>query len=253
MGYMTTDFWANYDRIWLEPMYILVTAWNARRRWTTGLRDADGDPGRADLQRRAAERVLQPVSGRSSTSRSRPAPRPRSTPRRAQLFDAGLVMHPGPNRFCARSRPAGVSTLPSTRRDPCSTRPGRTSTDATCSTALDCAAAGQVVASSQRLTGWLDGRPITYLDFGTDNFTADADRVSRTCRCSCSAARRRRQADDPLGAPNVAGVAPLFSGVPAAGERRATGRTSARSGVCTSYAAAGSAGRSARPTRPPRS
>ncbi len=28
MGYMTTDFWANYDRIWLQPMYILVTAWN---------------------------------------------------------------------------------------------------------------------------------------------------------------------------------------------------------------------------------
>src|SRR5206468_2175836 len=28
MGYMTTDFWANYDRVWLQPMYILVIAWD---------------------------------------------------------------------------------------------------------------------------------------------------------------------------------------------------------------------------------
>src|SRR5262249_35707756 len=42
MGYLTTDFWANYDRIWLQPMYILVTAWNESLPAVNRLKDAGG-------------------------------------------------------------------------------------------------------------------------------------------------------------------------------------------------------------------
>ena len=112
MGYMTTDFWANYNQIWLEPMYILVTAWNDKAAgWSIGCATTAGKPEWTDLQHRAAERLLQPVlagllrrgAGRHGVDDS--------TPRRAQLFDDHLVMHPGPNRFASIA--PGSLSLPS--------------------------------------------------------------------------------------------------------------------------------------------
>ena len=206
MGYMTTDFWANYDRIWLEPMYILVTAWN------------NDPPAKNRLTLEDGKTVTGPIFsvGPKSAFYSPywqvfyvevPAGTPptRYTAAR-QLFDDHLTMHAGPNRF-ASIGPDSVS-LPSAADisnqfpdigDYLKAGPGDLE---------------MVVASSKRLSGWLDGAAVSYVDFGTDNFEVDAAQVIQDVPLFVF-----YKAIDPLGkpvlgyAPNVGGVAPLFSGI----------------------------------------
>ncbi len=211
MGYITTDFWANYPQIWLEPMYILVTAWNAQppannrlMNPTTMKRD------RPDLQHRPAERVLQPVLA--------------GLLRRGAGRHAADEVHVG--EAAVRRSPGHAPGAESIRVDR-----ARRPVAAVGRRHLDDRAVARRVADrrlpgarhadfrrrgprSQSLTGWLDGASVSYVDFGPDNFDVGAGQVIQDVPLFLF-----KHYDDNgklmlAGAPNVGGVAPLFSHVP---------------------------------------
>ena len=206
MGYITTDFWANYPEIWLEPMYILVTAWNA--------------------QLPANNRLMNPATGTTTGPIFSIGPQsafyspfwqvfyvevPAGTPptkytSAKQLFDDHLVMHPGPNRF-ASIGPTTLS-LPSVDDIPLilSLLGASPIGDYLVQGKLS-----DVVAASQSLTGWLDGALVSYVDFGVDNFDVGAGQVIQDVPLFFFEHYDEKGNLIPLGAPNVGGVAPLFS------------------------------------------
>ena len=204
IGYMTTDFWANYDRIWLQPMYFLVTAWNRDAPAVNRLAAEGGGLTGPIFSVGPASPFYSPYWQIVYVEVPPGTPPTRYTSAR-QLFDDGLVMHAAANRF-ASIGPASVS-LPSAD-DMTLLFPDLQNYLVAGTTPAD------LVASSQALTGWLDGAPVSYVDFGNDNFAADPSRVILDVPLFLF-----EQADDhglfgPMGAPNVGGVAPLFSRLP---------------------------------------
>ena len=207
MGYITTDFWANYPQIWLEPMYILVTAWNDNPAAANRLRDANGDPSPPIFSIGTQSAFWSPFwqtvyvevpVGTSSMKYT-------ST---RQLFDDHLVMHPGPNRF-ASIAPDGLA------------RPSADDiTDAILKRMPNVAAhlktgtVADIAASSKTEFGWLDGVLVPFFDFGTDNFEANADQEIQDVPLFLFKKYDTDGALKLVGFPNVGGVAPLFSHVP---------------------------------------
>ena len=205
MAYITTDFWANYDRIWLQPMYFLVTAWDKNPPEANRLKKDDGvSPVGPIFSVGPASAFYSPYWQVFYVEVPAGTP-PRKYTSARQLFDDGLVVHPASNRF-ASIGPASVS-LPLAEdmtflyADLESyLAPGTT--------------LASVVTSSQSLTGWLDGAAVSYVDFGTENFAADANRVVEDVPLFLFMAPQADGTFAPLGAPNVGGVAPLFSRLP---------------------------------------
>jgi hypothetical protein len=212
MGYITTDFWVNYPQIWLEPMYILVTAWNAQAPANNRLLM---DP--VTMTVTGPIFSIGPQSGFYSPFwQVFYVEVPNGTPpdkytSAKQLFDDHLVMHPGPNRF-ASIGPSSLS-LPSADDIPVIVQAlnGSPIADYLVKGADDLP---NIVIASHALTGWLDGAAVSYVDFGPDNFDVGAGQEIQDVPLF---AMRRYDDSGTLvafGAPNVGGVAPLFSHVP---------------------------------------
>jgi hypothetical protein len=201
-AYITTDFWSDWNPILLEPMYFLVTKWDQNLPAANRLKTADDLPAGPIFSVGPGSAFYSPywqvfyveappgtVAGQYTSAR--------------QLFDDKLIMHAGPNRF-ASIGPADLYL------------PSEADISGTIARYLDNHDLDlpKVVASSQRLTGWIDGAPVSYVDFGPDNFSANADRVVEDVPLFLF---QRRESDGSvklLGAPNVGGVAPLFSRLP---------------------------------------
>jgi hypothetical protein len=141
-GYVTTEVWAHYDRVWIQPMYVLVTGW-----------EADGPvPVRVGG-------VVQPIFSVGPKSGfyspfwqtiyvQVPADvSPQALGSVRAIIDSGYPLVPGPGRT--------VSLVPDGTTVPASPDIGAPR-------------AGQ---------GWLDAAPISFLDFGTGMFTWDEDGV----------------------------------------------------------------------------
>ena len=224
MGYMTTDFWANYDRIWVQPMYFLVTKWDAEAPAANRLQEPDGTPAGAIFS-------VGPDSAFYSPFWSvfyvvvPPGTTPGTYTSARQLFDAGLPMHPGANRF-ASIAPATVD-LPD-EQDVTGQYQSITSVDqsmfsvdindyllpaANPKSLADTQFSRMLASATRSRSGWIDGRPVEYLDFGPDNFTANAAQEVQDVPLYVFRYRKADGTDDFLGAPNVGGVAPPFSGV----------------------------------------
>jgi len=208
MGYITTDFWANYPQIWLEPMYILVTAWNDKAPGANRLRDAKGDPSPPIFSIGTQSAFWSPFWQTFYVEVPAGTPSTRYTSTR-QLFDDHLVMHPGPNRF-ASIAPDGL-TLPSAG-DIADAIANRSPNDPTAF--LRVGKVEDVAASSKTAFGWLDGVLVPFFDFGTDNFDANADQEIQDVPLFLFEKYDPNGVLKPLGVANVGGVAPLFSHVP---------------------------------------
>jgi hypothetical protein len=213
MAYMTTDFWLNYDRIWLEPMYILVTAWNAMAPAQNRLLGSDGTTPAGPIFSVGPLSAFYSPFWQVLYVEVPPETAPDKYTSARQLFEDGLVMHTGPNRF-ASIGPADVD-LPSS--------------DDITHVAPDVGdylkspgTVDQMVASSKKLYGWLDGALVSYVDFGTDNFAADAAQVIQELPLFLFEHFDASGNLALFGAPNVGGVAPLFSA--SAGHISADGR-----------------------------
>lgn len=219
-AYMTTDFWQNYDRIWIQPMYFLVTAWNDKKPAANRLLTTDRTAFTGPIFSVGPESAFySPYWQVFYVEVPASTPADQYTSER-QLFDDGLVMHPGPYRYSSIS-PSSVD-LP--LADEITNITGAVNglpfgtylddpTDVTMQAApsvLD-----SVVASAVKLSGWLDGAPVSYFDFGIDGFSADADGVVQDIPLF---AFRKPDMNGVLQlqpVPFVGGVGPLFSGASA--------------------------------------
>ena len=226
MGYITTDFWANYPQIWLEPMYILVTAWNDKRASDQSVARRERRTEPTDLQHRAAERVLEPIL----------ADLLRRGPGRHAVdevhVDEAVVRRspghaPGAKSLCVDHDGEPVAAV---RRRHHECDHGR---------APDVAAylgtnkVEDVVNSSKPGTGWLDGVLLPFFDFGTDNFEANANQEIQDVPLFLFVT------PDPNGVLQPAGVTTSVvsrrcSATFQVGSAPAAGRSSGRSGACTS-------------------
>ncbi len=103
MAYMTTDVWVNFREIWLQPLYVFVSAWNERPPRPPGGRTSPGWP-------RSATRAPSGVrSGASTTSWS---PRTRRATASAPLTtccSSGLPVFPGQARLLTLQPPGGIA------------------------------------------------------------------------------------------------------------------------------------------------
>jgi hypothetical protein len=207
MGYITTDFWANYPQIWLEPMYILVTAWNDKAPGANRLLDENGKPSPPIFSIGAHSAFWSPFWQTFYVEVPAGTPSTKYTSTR-QLFDDTLIMHPGPNRF-ASIAPADLS-LPSAA-DIAAAIANRSPNPAAF---LRIGNVDDVAASSKPAFGWLDGVLVPFFDFGTDNFDANADQEIQDVPLFLFEKYDPNGVLKPLGIANVGGVAPLFSHVP---------------------------------------
>jgi hypothetical protein len=224
MAYMTTDFWANYDRIWLQPMYFLVTKWDQEAPLTNRLKEADGvTPAGPIFSVGTGSAFYSPfwsvfyVEVPAGTS-------PGTYTSARQLFEGGLIMHRGANRF-ASIRPATVQ-LPSKdeikaiyeQRSPDQSDDNLTVTVNDYLAPLAQLRMGEtepldrVIKSATSGSGWLDGAPVGYVDFGPDNFVADAAQLVQDVPLFVFTHRVDSGAVELLGAPNVGGVGEPFTG-----------------------------------------
>jgi hypothetical protein len=215
MAYITTDFWANYDRIWLQPMYYLVTAWNQNAPATNRLRRAD-DTLAGPIFSVGPHSAFYSPYWQVIYVEVPPGTPPTKYTAARQLFDDRLIMHPGPNRF-ASIGPSDAAPSPAL---PPLALPSAADIELLVPDIENYLVDGEsalaaVVASAQALTGWLDGAAVSYVDFGTDNFDADANRVIQDIPLFLFVRPDATGTPMPLGAPNVGGVAPLFSQLPA--------------------------------------
>jgi len=211
MGYITTDFWANYPEIWLEPMYILVTAWNADLPANNRLKNPDTMKATGPIFSIGPQSAFYSPFWQVFYVEVPAGTPPTRYTSAKQLFDDHLVMHQGPNRFASIG--PGNLFLPS-------------ADDISMIVQLlgaspigDYLLKGigdlpNVLLASQSLTGWLDGASVSYVDFGPDNFDVGAGQVIQDVPLFLF-----KHYDDNgnltlAGAPNVGGVAPLFSHLP---------------------------------------
>ena len=207
MGYITTDFWANYPQIWLEPMYILVTAWNANPAAANRLLDENGKPSPPIFSIGLQSAFWSPFWQTYYVEVPVGTPSTKYTSTK-QLFDDHLVMHPGPNRF-ASIAPSDLS-LPSAQDISLAI----TTRAPNVAAYLGTNKVEDIVASSKTETGWLDGVLRPFFDFGTDNFDADANQVIQDVPLFLFVRPDANGVLTPTGDANVGGVAPLFSHVP---------------------------------------
>lgn len=208
MGYITTDFWANYPQIWLEPMYILVTAWNAQAPANNQLINPDTMKPTAPIFSIGPQSAFWSPFWQVFYVEVPAGTAPTKYTSAKQLFDDHLVMHPGPNRFVS----IGTSGLSLPSADDISMKIAPTIGDYLINGIADLP---KVVAGSQPGKGWLDGVLKSTVDFGTDNFDVGTGQEIQDVPLFLF-----QRYDDSgnlmlAGAPNVGGVAPLFSGQPA--------------------------------------
>ena len=189
-AYMTTDVWVNFPVIWLQPLYVFVSAWNEqppRNSWVTTM------PWVATVGDKSAfwspfwrvYYVLVPADT--------PPDRYRST---HDILSAGLPIFPGQARLLTLTPPEAIAAR-------------RSLVDLCCpSCACPRRWAGRVPSRS----GW-KASPISAWP-STSARTASSgtsDTRSSSSRCSSSSSRTRRASGLPLtNLPRVGGTGPLF-------------------------------------------
>jgi hypothetical protein len=198
VAYITTDFWRDYDQIWLQPMYFLVTSWDPENPGANRLLKPDGTvtgpifgvgPGSAFYSPYWQVYYVEVPLGTPPTKYT--AARP--------LFEDHRVMHLGANRY-ASIGPATVSV------------PQEADVEFFRPYLDDPTQLADVIASARQLKGWLDGTSVVYVDFGIDGFAANGANVVQDIPLFAFE-QEVGGALQLLSVPFVGGVAPLFSGI----------------------------------------
>jgi hypothetical protein len=187
--YITTNLWANFPEVWVQPMYIFVTKWDPSTQ-----RGAPVPTQPWIYTVAPGSRFHSPFWRVYWVELPDPLPRPKYTSS-AQIFADKLVMHEGPGHL--------VSLVPL----------------GTKIASLD-AAGGQYAGHmttmpTVRTQDFLDGQSIGAVDFGENRFTWNDDlEVTEQpffVFFSCPAGGTCQMA----GVPNVGGTGPLFTRTPA--------------------------------------
>jgi hypothetical protein len=191
--YITTNLWVNMPEVWTQPLYILVDGFDAEvtHDWIRHRNAAKTGPagwiytvGPKSRFHSPFWRVyfaeVPPDSDEVYTSSE-------------QILRDRLPLHPGPGRLVSivpdTTKLGGLPELPTLN--------------------------GMYTEPATRRNDWLDGQPVTAIDFGANRFDWNADDevieqpllILRTCRSATDCS--------PSMAPNVGGTGPLFSRTPA--------------------------------------
>ncbi len=145
-AFVTTELWANFPEVWLQPMYILVTQFNDETHAYVPLPNA-----KAVFSVGPASAFYSPF-WRVFYALVPPGTPPDQYQSARQVLNAGLPLRQGPNRLC-------VLVPPQTTLGPQPVvRPFF----------------GDEIGAVGIGAGWIDGTSIAVLDFGINRFTANA-------------------------------------------------------------------------------
>lgn len=192
VAYFVSEIWQGYPEVWVQPMYILVTAFDEKAPFANQLQDAKpifGIDVDSAFYSPYWEVFYVKVPADTPPDRYRSA---------QQLLDAGFPMKKGPGLFCALSHrrfgialPAGAGPV-----RPLSGQP----VDAEIDPESD--------------WGWVDGRKVYTLTLGPDTFAWDEERYVREDALFVLARRGPDGEPAPIGVPTVGGTGPLGSHTP---------------------------------------
>jgi hypothetical protein len=184
-AYVTTEVWAGFPQVWAQPLYIAVVTWAADGTVTypagatkpTFIFSVGPHSAFYSPYWRGIYFEVPPDTAADAFTSAR------------QVLDAQLPMHEGPG-WVAPLVPGPITVIP----DP-----------------ID----GARISQPKTVQGWLDGQPISALNFGTGTFQWDATFVVAETPLFVMMMRDTSGDPVPLGIPSVGGEGPLFSGAPA--------------------------------------
>ncbi|HEY7371969.1 MAG TPA: hypothetical protein VIF57_07295 [Polyangia bacterium] len=193
-AYVMPEVWTDFDEVWVQPWYVLVTAWDQQNPMQNRAKTADGmnapavfDVGPHSLFYSPLWTVyyaVLPVGADATAYRSA-----------EKIFDDELEIHPGVLwTYSLRPDDVGLGAAP----------PVHPYLQTPVASFLNTPAAG-----------WVDGEQIAYFGEGSNNFTTGAGWVVEETPLYELAQRGPDGAPQPLGAPRVMGTGPPFAGVPA--------------------------------------
>lgn len=188
-GYVVTDLWVNFDAVWIQPWYVLLTAWNEMTPRQNQLKDADGkrtpalfDVGPASAFYSPLWKVIYAVVP--------PGTAPDHYQSTRQLMDDRVPLHDGAPWVYA-IRPATVDLGTGKPLQPIT---------------------GQPVGTLSAVDGALiEGQLMPYFNIGANNFRFDAGGVVEEVPLFVFATRDESGAPMAWDAPAVVGSSPLFS------------------------------------------
>lgn len=194
-AYVMPELWVDFDEVWVQPWYVLVTAWNSQSPTQNRAKNADGtnaapvfDVGPNSLFYSPLWQVYYAVlPAGADVSQYTSAER---------IFDDKLAIYPG-SPWTYSVRPDAVTLGATPPVHPYLQTP---------------------VASflSSAPTAWVDGEQMGYFGEGSSNFTYDAASLEVEETPLYVIARRGPDGSPaPLGAPRVMGSGPPFAGRPA--------------------------------------
>jgi hypothetical protein len=208
-AYVVPELWANYDEVWVQPWYALLTAWNEKSPGQNRLKDAAGKntPPLYDVD--TASTFYSPF-WKVLYVEVPPGTTPETYTSTKQFFDQRLPIHEGP-LWIYSMRPPSI-----TLGKPMHPLMGM-----------------EVGNMSLGDAAIVEGRRVPYLNLGANNFRADAALVVEEVPLFWPARRLPDGGREVLDAPAVIGTGPL-------GSRRApdvVGNRPRFGGLCRVYLA----------------
>jgi hypothetical protein len=188
-AYVTTDLWVNYDEVWVQPWYVLITAWNEKAPRQNQIRDSAGKaaPPLIDVGPRSAFYspywmvyfALVPEGTTIDTYTST-----------RQILDDKLPLYPEtPTFYSFRPSTVGVGAMKAVHP-----------------------ILGLPVGTLSALEGALmDGEALPYLLISSNNFRYDERWVVEEVPLFIFVRRESNGAAARINAPDVMGSSPLFS------------------------------------------
>jgi hypothetical protein len=186
-AYVTTEVWYNYGPIWLQPEYLLVTAYDASSPFKNVL------PGTSLIFGVGASSSFYSPFWQLIFAVVPPNTAPDTYKSVKDILDAKLELHNGPLKLCVAT-PPGIGFAVEeggTAQRPFNAGP---------------------VADLWPNNAWQDGVKVPLLDFGNDRFQVDDYGVVQATPLFHWAKRNASGDLQPVHLPSVGGVGPLFSG-----------------------------------------
>ena len=192
-AYVVPELWVNFDEVWVQPWYVLVTAWNERSTAQNRLRNAEGmaappvfDPHPRSLFYSPFWLVFYAVVPEDS-----PLDKYTNT---EKLFSEKRPIYPGPP-WIYSVRPDAI-TLEMNPVHPYLRKPVAT-------------------FLNQAPISWVDDEQMPYFNEGANNFKYDDKLVVEEVPLFVLSRRDASGVPAPIGAPHVVGTGPLLARKPA--------------------------------------
>ena len=192
-AYETAEIWLGFDEVWVQPVYVAITG------FTDGKPDLLPDPSATDPEKMSWSPIFSvgpdsafyspfwqvfyfkvPVGTDADAY---------TTAR--EVIDSGLPLIPGPAHTMSLV-PAGETIVPATAGAPMQAVGGPTDVS----------------------TGYLDGKDVSFLDFGKDNFSWNDDLVVDATPLFMLVYRDDAGHLQPMHVPTIAGTGPLYANRP---------------------------------------